>query len=73
MQVISRKPSTLIKDSLEKVYIDIYRLLNYTIFRGYRYISSFIDNAIYYIEIALLKSKDNVFNEFKKFITREEI
>jgi transposase InsO family protein len=46
--------------------------LNPSTFRGYRYIVTFVDTVTRYAEIALLKNKDDIFNEFRKFITLEE-
>jgi hypothetical protein len=70
--IISKTPLTLVKNYLEKVYTDICGPLNPNTFRGYKYIATFIDIATRYAEIALLKNKDDVFNEFRKFITLEE-
>jgi hypothetical protein len=39
---------------------------------GYHYIVTFIDMITHYVEIILLKNKDDVFNEFRKFIILEE-
>jgi hypothetical protein len=46
--------------------------LNPNTFRDYKYIATFVDTATRYAEIAILKYKDDVFNEFRKFITFEE-
>jgi transposase InsO family protein len=70
--IISKTLLTLVKSYLEKVYTDICGSLNPNTFRGYKYIATFIDIATCYAEIALLKNKDDVFNEFQKFITLEE-
>jgi hypothetical protein len=70
--IISKEPVRPVKDYLEKVYTDICGPLNPNTFRGYKYIATFINMTTRYTAIALLKTKDDVFNEFRKFITLEE-
>ena len=69
---ISRVHAIPVETYLEKVHSDLCGPLNPTTFSGYRYIAVFIDAATRYAETALLKTKDDVFNEFKTLITREE-
>ena len=70
--IVSRKPSTPVEGYLDKVHSDICGPLNQRTFRGYRYIATFIDTATRYAEIAPLKTKDEVYDEFRKFVIREE-
>jgi hypothetical protein len=72
INIISKEPLNPVKDYLEKVNTDICGPLNPNTFRGYKYIATFVDTATRYAEIAVLKHKDDVFNEFRKFITLEE-
>ena len=47
--------------------------MNSNIFQGYKYIVTFVNVVIRYAEIVLLKTKNEVFNEFKTFVIREKI
>ena len=70
--IINRVPATSVETYLKKVHSNLYESLNLIIFSDYRYIAVFINAATRYTEIVLLKTKDDVFNEFKILITREE-
>ena len=70
--IINKVSTTPVETYLEKVHSDLCGPLNLITFSGYRYIAVFINAVTRYTEIALLKTKDDVFNEFKTLITREE-
>ena len=58
---------------MDRVHSDICGPLNPNTFQDYKYIVTFVDVVTRYAEIVLLKTKNEVFNEFKTFVIREKI
>ena len=69
---ISRKPMSKSLEILEKVHSDIYRPISPGTFRKRRYFVSFIDDNTRYAEIRLLKSRDELYTEFSKWLNEEQ-
>jgi hypothetical protein len=68
---ISREPIIQATIFLELIYSDIYGPIIPQTREGNRYIVIFIDSIIKWIEISLLKTKNEVFSEFKIFLKRK--
>ena len=69
---ISREPTIQATTFLELIYSNICGPIAPQTRGGNRYIIIFIDSAIKWAEISLLKTKNEVFSEFKVFRKREE-
>jgi hypothetical protein len=61
---ISREPSIQATTYLKLIYSDIYGPIAPQTQGGRRYIATFINSAIKWVEISVLKSKDEVFFDF---------
>ena len=70
--IVSRKSPVRASEYLEKVYSDICGPISPETWTKKRYFTSFIDDKTRYTEIALLRSKDQVFEEYKTWQIREE-
>jgi hypothetical protein len=69
---ISRKPLENSSTYLELIYSDIGGPYTPKTIDGNKYYVTFLDSAIKWAEIRLLKSKEEVYNSFIEFITLEE-
>jgi len=70
--VVSRKSPDRATKYLEKVHSDICGPISPETWTKKRYFTSFIDDKTRYADIALLRSKDQVFEEYKTWQIREE-
>lgn len=71
-QSISRQPSTKAEDLLEVVFSDICGPISPTTLSKYRYFSTFLDSYSKWVEVVLLRTRDEVLNAFKVWLKREE-
>lgn len=69
---ISRTPMPRAQEILEKVHSDICGPMTPETFLKQRYFVSFIDDKTRYATIRLLSSRDQVFDEFKDYLSEEE-
>ena len=69
---VSRQSPERSTEYLEKVYSDICGPISPESWTKKRYLATFIDDSTRYADIALLRSKDQVFEEYKAWQTREE-
>ena len=69
---ISREPATKSTKYLDKVYSDICGPITPLTWSKAKYIATFIDDRTKWAEIALLRSRDELFSEFTKWLNRAE-
>jgi hypothetical protein len=62
---ISKKPSTKVDNYLDLIYLDIGRPITPKTFRGFKYYIAFKDSYSKYLEVKLLKSRENIVNTIK--------
>jgi hypothetical protein len=70
--IISRELSDRAQDYLDKVHSDICGPITPETFSKARYFASIIDDKTRWAEAPLLRSRDQVYNEIAKWLTREE-
>jgi hypothetical protein len=68
--IISRKPATRTDKYLDKVYSDICGPITPETWSKSRYFASFIDDHTRWVDIALLRTKDQIFKEFNDWLIR---
>jgi len=71
-RIVNKEVSPKLTKYLDKVTIDIGGPIKPTSIRGYRYYITFLDDATGYLEVSLLKSRENTSVASKTFITRAE-
>jgi len=64
--------NTTMYNYLEKVSSDLCGLINLLTYNKYKYIITFLDKAMKYLEVALLKLKDEAITAFKVFKAKAE-
>lgn len=67
-----RVSDTRAKNILELIHTDICGPMNITSMGGTRYFVTFIDDRTRYIEVVMLKRRSDVFDAFKRYLTRVE-
>jgi transposase InsO family protein len=70
--IVSRKRPDRASEYLEKVHSDICGPISPETWTKKRYFTSFIDDKTRYADIALLRSKDQVYDEYVAWQTREQ-
>jgi hypothetical protein len=68
----SYKPIPIVLNYLEKVYLDIYGPILSKTYDKKRYFISFIDDKTRYVDIVLLRTRDELFNTFTKWLNTQE-
>lgn len=71
-QLISRQPSTKAEDILEVVFSDICGPISPSTLSRYRYFATFLDSYSRWVDIALLRTRDEVLDAFKKWLIKEQ-
>jgi hypothetical protein len=69
---INRLSSNKEFDMLEKITSDLCRLINPNTYNKYKYFITFLDKKTRFLEIKLLRTKDEAYNAFIEFKEREE-
>jgi len=69
---ISREPMERAKEILDKVHSDICGPITPETLSKRRYMASFIDDKTRWADIALLRTRDQLFSQFKEWLVREQ-